>query len=110
MSGIATTARSTIAGFNAKIDLLLQRRRAKRAGRVESDMPVLNAVCGSYRGMSGGLLPVIDEAARLVWYRDTKNGRYQTFAAPPGRGGVVPLARRAPKSPPLKVVRERRAV
>ena len=107
MTGIATTARTTVAGFNAKIDLLLQRRRAKRAGQVEPDLPVLNALCGSYRRMSGGLLPVIDQAARLVWHRDAKNGRYQTFAAPPARASVLPLAPRAPKHLPL---RERRAV
>ncbi|HKB08101.1 MAG TPA: hypothetical protein VKF61_07490 [Candidatus Polarisedimenticolia bacterium] len=105
MTGIASRARATVAGFNAKIDVLLQRRRAKRAGRVEPDLPVLNALCGSYRRMSGGLLPVIDEAARLVWHRDSKNGRYQTFARPPARGSVVPLLPPAPKNAPLRAVR-----
>jgi hypothetical protein len=95
MTGIATRTRATIAGFNAKIDLLLQRRRAKRTGWVEPDLPVLNALCGSYRRMSDGLLPVIDQAARLVWHRDSKNGRYQAFAAPPSRGSVAPMTPRA---------------
>jgi hypothetical protein len=85
--------------MNTKIDLLLQRRRAKRTGRVEPDLPVLNALCGSYRRMSGGLLPVIDQAARLVWHRDSKNGRCQAFAAPPDHGTtratVMPRAPRA---------------
>ena len=105
MTGIPTTVRATVTGFNAKIDLLLQRRRAKRAGRVEPDLPVLNALCGSYRRMSGGLLPVIDQAARLVWHRDSKNGRFQAFAAPPGRGTVVPMTPRAPKQLPLRAAR-----
>ena len=95
MTGIPTTARATVAGFNAKIDLLFQRRRAMRAGQVGPDLPVLHALCGSYRQMSGGPLPVIDQAARLVWHDDLKNGRYQTFEAPPGRRTMLPLARRA---------------
>jgi hypothetical protein len=109
-AGIATRASATIAGFNAKIDLLLQRVRAKRVSRIEPDLPVLNALCGSYRRMSGGLLPVIDQAARLVWHRDSRNGKFQTFAAPPGRGNLLTMAPRATKNPALKAVRERHAV
>jgi len=107
--GIAKAACATIGGFSAKIDRLLERRRAKRARPIEPDLPVLTALSGMYRRRSSGPQPVIDQAMRLVRDHDGRDGTRQVFAPPPGRGAVIVMGWRAPETSIQRTGRERRA-
>ena len=110
-NGIANVACATITGFSAKIDHLLERRRAKRVCPGEPDLPVLTALSGAYRRMSGGPLPVIDQAARLAGKHDGRGGTRQTLAPSPGGGAVVVMGWHASvEGSRQRVGRERRAV
>jgi len=108
--GIAKAACTTFGGFSAKIDRLLERRRAKRARPTEPDLPVLTALSGMYRRRSSGPLPVIDQAMRLVRGHDGRDGTRQVFAPPPGRGAVFVMGWRSPERSVPRAGRERRAV
>jgi len=94
-TGIANVACATITGFSSKIDRLLERKRARRVRPSEPELPVLSALSGSYRRMSGGLLPV----------------KQQTIAPAPLSGAVVVMGWPAPvEGSRQRVGRERRAV
>jgi len=108
--GIAKVACTTFGGFSAKIDRLLERRRAKRARPAEPDLPILTALSGTYHQRSTSHLPVIDQAMRLVWDHDGRDGTRQVFAPPPGRGAVFVMGWRAPERSLQRERRERRAV
>ena len=107
---IAKAACATIGGFSSKIDRLLERKRAKRARPAEPDLPILNALTGLYLRRSSGLLPVIDQAMRLVRDHDGRDGTRQVFAPPPGRGAVFVMGWRAPERSLQRETRERRVV
>ena len=95
-TGIANVACATITGFSAKIDRLIERKRARRVHPSEPELPVLSALSGSYRRMSGGPLPVIDQAAQILKSHGLRMGKRQTIAPPPGDGAVVAMKWRAP--------------
>ena len=95
-TGIANVACATITGFSSKIDRLLERRRAKRIRPGKPDLPVLSALSGAYRRMSGDPLPVIDQAAQILGGHGLRIGKQQTIAPPPGGGAVVAMKWRAP--------------
>ena len=107
---IANQSSTMIAGFTAKIDRLLEDRRAKRARSAGPDLPILTALSGTYRRMSGGLLPVIDQAARIVSARHGWHRTRQTITPPPGDGHVVAMKWHAPVRFLQSAGRQRQAV
>ena len=107
---IAKGACATIGGFSAKIDRLLERKRATRARQTEPDLPILTALSGTYHRRSSSHLPVIDQAMRLVSDHDGRDGTRQVFAPPPGRGAVSVMGWRAPEASLDRGNRVRRAV
>ena len=110
-TGIANVACATITGFSAKIDRLLERKRARRVRPSEPELPVLSALSGSYRRMSGGPLPVIDQAAQILRGHGLRIGKRQTIAPPPVSGAVVVMGWRVPvEESRQRLGRERRAV
>jgi len=90
-TGNAVMSTATIAGFTAKIDRLLEDKRTKKVRSARPDLPVLTALSGTYRRMSGGLLPVIDQAAQIVSARHGWHRARQTITPPPDDGHVVAM-------------------
>jgi len=108
--GMRKAACATIGGFSAKIDRLLERRRAKRARPIEPDLPVLTALSGMYRRRSSGPLPVIDQAMRLVRDYEGRDGTRQVFRAALRPGCCVRDGMGARPRDRFREGRERRAV
>jgi len=109
-TAIANQSSATIAGFTAKIDRLLEDRRAKRARSAKPDLPVLTGLYGTYRRMSGGLLPVIEQAAQIVSARHGWLRTRQTVARPQDSGRIVAMKWHAPVGILRRIGRERQAV